>query len=60
MHEAQATFQEGDYFKEKSKKRYKISAKNDELKHRHGYDVASASGLAGIRLQGATTIPARF
>jgi len=56
MHEEQAAFQESDYFKEKSKERYKIEAKNSELKHRHGYDVASASGLVGMRLQGATTI----
>ncbi|MCB8816350.1 IS1182 family transposase [Desulfosporosinus shakirovi] len=56
MHEEQAAFQESEYFKEKSKERYKIEAKNSELKHRHGYDVASASGLFGMRLQGATTI----
>lgn len=56
VHEEQAAFQESDYFKEKSKERYKIEAKNSELKHRHGYDVASGSGLVGMRLQGATTI----
>ena len=56
MHVEQAAFQESDYFKEKSKERYKIEAKNSELKHRHGYDVASASGLFGMQLQGATTI----
>jgi len=42
-------FQETAYFKEKSKERYKIEAKNSELKHRHGYDVASGSGLVGMR-----------
>jgi len=56
MHEEQAVFQESGYFKEKAKERYKIEAKNSELKHRHGYDIASASGLFGMRLQGATTI----
>jgi transposase len=56
IHEEQATFQESDYFKVKSQERYKIEAKNSELKHRHGYDVASGSGLFGMRLQGATTI----
>jgi IS5 family transposase len=56
IHEEHAEFQESDYFKEKSKERYKIEAKNSELKHRHGYDVASASGLVGMQLQGATTI----
>ncbi len=30
------TFEESDYFKEKSIERYKIEAKNSELKHRHG------------------------
>ncbi|MCM3068658.1 IS5/IS1182 family transposase, partial [Priestia flexa] len=36
--------------------RYKIEAKNSELKHRHGYDVASSSGLVGMQMQGAMTI----
>jgi hypothetical protein len=31
-------------------------AKNSELKHRHGYDVASSSGLIGMQMQGAITI----
>lgn len=56
IHEEQAKFQETEYFKEKSKERYKIEAKNSELKHRHGYDVASAAGLFGMNIQGATTI----
>ena len=56
IHEEQAAFQETEYFKEKSKERYKIEAKNSELKNRHGYDVASASGLFGMHLQAATTI----
>lgn len=55
-HTEQMKFQESDFFKEKSKKRYKIEAKNSELKHRHGYDVASASGLSGMELQGAMAI----
>ena len=46
-------FQESGYFKEKEKERYKIEAKNSELKHRHGYDVASSSGLVGMELQAA-------
>ncbi|MFZ5945804.1 MAG: IS1182 family transposase [Bacillota bacterium] len=49
-------FQESEYFKEKSKDRYMIEAKNSELKHRHGYDVASSSGLLGMEMQGAVTI----
>jgi hypothetical protein len=55
-HTEQAEFQESDYFKEKSKERYKIEAKDSELKHRHGYDVASSSGLIGMELQGAMAI----
>lgn len=55
-HTAQAQFQESQYFKEKSKERYKIEAKNSELKHRHGYDVAESSGLIGMELQGAMAI----
>ena len=55
-HTDQGQFQESEYFKEKAKERYKIEAKNSELKHRHGYDVASASGLIGMEIQGATAI----
>jgi IS5 family transposase len=56
VHQEQPNFQESDYFREKSKERYKIEAKNSELKHRHGYDVASSTGLIGMELQGAMAI----
>ncbi|GIM34003.1 hypothetical protein PAGU1678_32720 [Paraclostridium bifermentans subsp. muricolitidis] len=56
IHLDQMSFQESNYFKEKSKERYKIEAKNSELKHRHGYDVSSSSGLVGMEMQGALTI----
>lgn len=49
-------FQEIEYFKMRAKERYKIEAKNSELKHRHGYDIASSSGLFGMEMQGALTI----
>lgn len=55
-HSEQAKFQETEHFKEKMKERYKIEAKNSELKHRHGYDVASSSGLIGMEMQGAMAI----
>lgn len=55
-HSEQAQFQEREYFKEKMKERYKIEAKNNELKHRHGYDIASSSGLIGMEMQGAMAI----
>ncbi len=55
-HTEQMAFQESEYFKEKAKERYKIEAKNSELKHRHGYDVATSSGLLGMEMQGAMAI----
>ena len=56
IHKAQIEFQNSEYFKEKSKERYKIEAKNSELKHRHGYDIASSSGLFGMNLQAAAAL----
>jgi hypothetical protein len=56
QHSEQEKFQESSFFKEKSKERYKIEAKNSELKHRHGYNVAESSGLIGMELQGAMAI----
>jgi hypothetical protein len=55
-HTEQMAFQESEFFKTKAKERYKIEAKNSELKHRHGYDVASSAGLVGMELQGAMAI----
>ncbi len=55
-HTEQMAFQETEYFKTKAKERYKIEAKNSELKNRHGYDVATSSGLVGMELQGAMAI----
>lgn len=56
VHKSQIEFQESKFFKEKSKERYKIEAKNSELKHRHGYDTAASSGLIGMEMQGALAI----
>jgi len=55
-HTKQIEFQNSERFKERAKERYKIEAKNSELKHRHGYEVASSSGLEGMRIQGAIAI----
>ncbi len=52
----QLAFQNSENFKQKAKERYKIEAKNNELKHRHGYEVASSSGLEGMGIQGAMAI----
>lgn len=55
-HKEQIIFQETEYFKKRAKNRYMIEAKNSELKHQHGYDVAIASGLVGMQMQGAMAI----
>ncbi|QCT01322.1 transposase IS4 family protein [Paenibacillus algicola] len=56
VHAEQMAFQESEAFKEKAKKRYKIEANNSGLKHRHGYDMATSSGLSGMHMQGAMAI----
>lgn len=55
-HREQEAFQDSEEFKMLAKERYKIEAKNSELKHRHGYDEASSAGLLGMENQGATAI----
>lgn len=56
IHKEQMAFQETEYFKNRAKERYMIEAKNSELKHQHGYDVALSSGLISMQMQGALTI----
>lgn len=55
-HKEQIRLQETDGFKTLSKKRYKIEAKNSEIKNPHGYKTAKSVGLFGMEIQGATTI----
>lgn len=55
-HVEQKAFQESDYFKMRVKERYKIEAKNSELKGVHGYDQCDSAGLACMQIQGAVTI----
>lgn len=55
-HQYQMDFEKSEYFKERAKQRYKIEAKNSELKHQHGYKVANSTGLFGMNIQGATTL----
>lgn len=55
-HKEQIEFQETEYFKEKAKHRYKIEAKNSELKNVHGYDRAISYGITCMQLQSAFTI----
>ena len=45
-----------DEFKELYKERYKIEAKNAELKNNYGYDKATSCGIGGMTIQGATTL----
>lgn len=56
MHQEQMTFQETEYYREKAKHRYKIEAKNSELKNVHGYGRACAYGIENMQMQGAITI----
>jgi transposase len=56
LHQEQISFQETEYFKEKAKHRYKIEAKNSELKNVHGYNRASSYGINNMQLQGAMAI----
>jgi transposase len=55
-HLEQMKFQQTDYFKEKAKHRYKIEAKNSELKNIHGYGRASSYGIDSMQMQGALAI----
>lgn len=56
LHQAQIVFQETAYFKEKAKHRYKIEAKNSELKNVHGYKRAQSYGINNMQMQGAIAI----
>ena len=55
-HLEQERFQNSKRFKVLAKNRYKIEAKNSELKNGHGFKKSKSSGLFGMQLQGATTI----
>ena len=54
--EDQMRFQESEYFMRKAKERYKIEAKNAELKNRYGYNKADAAGIGSMQMQGAMAI----
>lgn len=55
-HLQQVAFQETDFYKEKAKHRYKIEAKNNELKNVHGYKRAVSYGIENMQMQGALAI----
>lgn len=56
IHKEQIAFQETEYFKEKAKHRYKIEAKNGELKNVHGYGRAISYGISNMQMQSAIAI----
>ena len=55
-HIKQMDYMKTDEFKKLYSERYKIEAKNAELKNNYGYDKGNASGKLGITIQGATTL----
>jgi transposase len=56
IHMDQMSFQETEHFREKAKHRYKIEAKNAELKNVHGYGRAKSYGLENMQMQSAMAI----
>jgi hypothetical protein len=56
LHQEQIDFQETEYFKEKARHRYKIEAKNGELKNVHGYGRAKSYGKDNVQMQSAMAI----
>ncbi len=55
-HIVQMDYMETEEFKTLYKERYKIEAKNAELKNNYNYGKANACGKLGITIQGATTL----
>lgn len=56
IHSQQMEYMETDEFKTLYAERYKIEAKNAELKNNYGYGQANACGKTGITIQGAATL----
>lgn len=52
----QLEFQKSQKFKEIARQRYKIEAKNSELKQVYGYDKALSYGIDSMQMQGAMVI----
>lgn len=55
-HTKQMDYMETEEFKTLYSERYKIEAKNAELKNAYGYGDANATGIGGMTIQGATTL----
>lgn len=56
IHIKHMDYMETEEFKNLYKERYKIEAKNAELKNNYNYGNANACGKTGITIQGATTL----
>lgn len=56
IHIQHMDYMETEEFKNLYKERYKIEAKNAELKNNYNYGNANACGKTGITIQGATTL----
>ena len=56
IHIKQMDYMKTEEFKKLYSERYKIEAKNAELKNNYGYDEANATGKVGITIQGATAL----
>lgn len=56
LHQDQVDFQNSNEFRELYKERYKIEAKNSELKHSYGMNKTYTSGLFGMQLQSMISI----
>ncbi len=56
IHVAQMDYMETEEFKKYYSHRYKIEAKNAEIKNVYNYDKSVACGKSGITIQGASTL----
>ena len=56
IHAEHQAKQETQEYRDLAHERYKIEAKNAELKNRHGYGHATYTGLHGMTLQAAVSI----
>lgn len=56
LHKKQQEYQESPEFKELMKHRYKIEAKNSELKHVYGLEKAESTRLIPMSIQGAVAM----
>ena len=56
IHQEHKNKQETQKYMELVKERYKIEAKNAELKNEHGYAHSSYSGIHGMTLQAGVSI----